>query len=126
MYGEPSSSGGMVAWPLSRYLCVGLVSEYGREGVVLWDSGVLPLSWSDLIGPMKEILSTESGRYMMRACVDALFLVADSLPDKHVGKVKTPYGDYRIEIEGDPDYDAMRDDMRSLISNYKKAAEAGR
>ena len=100
MYGEPSSSGGMVAWPLSRYLCVGLVSE--------------------------EILSTESGRYMMRACVDGLFLVADSLPDKHVGKVKTPYGDYRIEIEGDQDYDAMRDDMRSLISNYKKAAEAGR
>lgn len=129
MYGEPSSTGGTTAWQLSKYICVGVVRELDREGVVIWDSGQMPVSWSDLIGSMKEVLSTESGRYMMRACIDGLFLVADSFPEKHAGKIETPYGDYKIEIEGDPDYDAMREDMQAMISNFKKgaaAAEAGR
>lgn len=124
MYGDPSSVGGVTAWQLASDLCIGLVSEYGREGVVIWDSGQMPVSWADLIGQMKDFLSKESGRYAMKACIDTLFLVNDSMPKKYVGTIETPYGDRRIKIEGDPDYDAMHDDMQAIIKDYRKMTEA--
>lgn len=125
MYGKPSDMAGVATWQLTDNLCVGVVKSEGLKGVVIWDAGVMPVTWADLVGTFTEFTSTESGRHAMKATFDILFMIDDMIP-RTVATIETSDGLRLFSVEGDPDTESAwyhaEDAVVETIAAYRAHA----